>query len=241
MKKAFWALFLAVCLLMSGAAAEENDRGFESPESCAQAVAQALADGDAQALLACYAIPEVARCFDLGAYAKEYQLIVRETMLLEPSSGFNIAFNESRMTQWVMERYNAASGMLGEQAETIHETYNKGLFEWETTPEEMLGLTDTSANLTRLRFKGVSQLEDVVELSGERYQKLLQRNLTAYSLAGLPSMEVVAVLDLDGREVYLPLLLTQFDGGWLIVPIVPTCMHFLDIPDRYALYPKDLL
>lgn len=211
-------------------------RGFNTPEACAAAVAQALIGGDPQAFLECYSIPETAREFDQTAYARRYGSFVPGNALMQPADAFDIAFNEARFTAWLLQQvWGSGLTVTNPEANSL---WGRVLTTVDYPDEERLALMRTGSGLSMLTVRGTASPSEW----NDRYAEFFAKQESLYDIYGMKNwQETVVLLDLQGRTVLMPLSLVQYDGGWLAAPFTPVISSILGIPAYSLLIPEDML
>lgn len=231
-------LFVA-CFQLSRVAdpptADDAARGFDTPGACARAVADALAALDADAFLACFAIPEAARNADAFGYARKVGAFTPENFLRAPVNGMNIAANEANLTDSVMKLMLMGSYMLTKPSP--EDAAKAMILLKDVADADVTALLQTTELLGNLRWKGEANPADLIPSYAEKSANAGWR----YTLYGFETWkETVALLDYEGETVYMPLGLVRLDGRWLAAPMVTIAAAMMN-QTRSLLVTEDML
>ena len=215
-------------------------RGFNTAEECAKAAAEALIAGDIQAFLGCYAIPEMARNFDLAAQVEAYRMIQFGRFLMQPSDALAIAYNESYFVNDLLKRMISSNLMLKSNDESLQE-YASGIpiTTAEHTLKELLEIANTDNVLSRLTYQGTKTPDFENKDQLNNWKKMMARHKAFYGMTDIT--EIIVVLELDSRTIYFPLTLAQYDGSWLAAPVVSTIAYIYGMPAHVMIVPADML
>lgn len=215
-------------------------RGFNTAEECAKAAAEALIAGDIQAFLGCYAIPEMARNFDLAAQVEAYRMIQFGRFLMQPSDALAIAYNESYFVNDLLKRMISSSLMLKSNDESLQK-YASGIpiTTKEHTLKELLEIANTDNVLSRLTYQGTKTPDFKNKDQLNNWKKAMARHKALYGMTDIT--EIIVTLELDSRTVYFPLTLAQYDGSWLAAPVVSIIANFYGMPAHTMMVPADML
>ncbi len=208
---------MLICLLLSlalagtasaAAAAQEKAHGFATQEACAQALVQALRDGDPEAYLNCFAIAETARSVNMAALL---EMLQRMHLLdfKQPSDAWAAAYNE-----WKIK-----DDLLFSLFWTLHpDSENRVFARSQYTLEQVLELRQIGSALDNLSYQEMLDPKLVFEnynTKGARESIARQNGYYGYKSRD----EKILVLDLDGRMFYMGACFVPYDAGWLLSPI----------------------
>lgn len=233
-----FACLLALCALLTApAGAQQKARGFDTREVCAQAAVDALRSGDIDGFLACYAIEETARHFNLAAYASQTGVLPLSSTLLPPTNALAIARNKAKLTGDLLLALANASTLLSNPEAKAPIMNQAPLTKKDYTPEQMAALAETGDALTRLAYQGLADPTALAPKHAEAFEK--QRwQLDVYGMAEW--QEAVLTLALDGRAVRMPVGFVRYDGGWLLRPGLSVAGQMMGVPAMLLMAPEDL-
>ncbi len=226
---------LLVSSLTPGYALET--RGFASPDACVQAVTDVLIQADADALLDCYAIGEVARAYDFEVALERLQAVQIGNALLPPTSALNIRYNEARLTHDLVNRmFGAAFLLANDDADSL---WGRTIVLPQSGGEELTAMVNCGDVLTKLTVQGQREPSTM----HDKYELALERQLPFYqALYGVDEwQETVVVLDLSGRTIYMPLALLRYGDTWLAGPVFPVIASMIGTPYYTLLIAEDML
>lgn len=211
-------------------------RGFDSAETCAKAVAQALIKGDAEAFLDCYAIKETASGFNMIAYLEKVGSVDLRNMLMPPVNEFSVAYNEARLTNTLL--MSVAVGSLTLTKPEIEKLWGRLLNIRDYSAQEITAIATSGDELSRLSYQGTMKPSDL----NDRYETALEKGGWRYAVHGARAWdETIVMLKLDDRTQYLPLGLVRYRGGWLASPLTPIIAMLSGMPPYTLLMSDDMM
>jgi hypothetical protein len=226
----FITVLMLVALLPAASVAQEEARGFETPEACAEALFAALQTQDVVAMDACIAFDEMAASFDFQAHAELMGRIYGNTSLVPASDPFAIEYNRI-ILRYYWYRKLEATNMLA-----IDQSLSEALFLGESISQK----DDEYANVMQeieqwaglnvfslLAYEGIITPDEIVQIREYYYKdkriESLRKEMAVWQIDNYVEFCIKTSLVVDaeftnGAQFIIPLRLVELNGRWLVDP-----------------------
>ena len=230
MKKIAIIFIVLLLAALSPAASAAAERGYETPEACAQALFTALQAQDVEAMDGCIAFAELAAGFNFQAQAERLRSITAVWVFVPPVNARSVAYNELMLRQIWYRKLEAF------QLEWISPALVDALFRGMTVMDnsdeyaEIMEALEQTTDLNifaLLTFEGIVLPEDIPSISKWYYSEKNLDNLAklmnvwdmdTYTEFGIEISTVVETAYSGDARYIIPLRFVQIDGLWLVDP-----------------------
>ncbi len=231
MKNRWLCLLLALLLTASmPAAALAQERGYETPEACAQALFDALQTQDVALMESCMAFEEMAAGFDYQAQAERMKSAPTFVFQLPATDAFTEIYNvETMRRNWYMR----VSSLILYAADPAlaallfdGKTYSVSSEEYTTILASVDSL-DTDNVLADYEYQGTIAPSEISAAADayakQEMQERLQSTMACWGIDTFTELAMVVQKTggslFNGKITYiLPVRFVQVDGRWLIDP-----------------------
>ncbi len=239
MKKTFLYLLAIILAALLPAAALAEERGFDTPEACVQALFTALQAQDTQALEECIAFDELAARFDFQAQAERLLAVMGNMFSYLPvGTPFAVQYNRMLLERAWYARL-AAFGLRS--ADPAFSALYGGYSYTSKSPEyeavlEAAGREGLFNIFPALEYKGVIRPGEIESIAdkyvSDRNQENLRRMMAIWRVSNYEELGILFSTSVDtmyaeGAQYVIPLRVIEIDGRWLADPDLPVLGYLL--------------
>jgi hypothetical protein len=226
----FVTVLMLLALLPAASVAQEEARGFETPEACAQALFAALQTQDVAAMDACIAFDEMAASFDFQAQAEQIGEIYGNTTLVPGSDPFAIEYNRIMLRYYWYRKLEATNILAIDQslAEALfsNRSISKKDDKYATAMQALEQWTGLNM-FSLLTYEGIITPDDIVEIrefyNSDRNIEVLRKEMAVWQIDNYVELCIKTSLAVDaeftdGTQFIIPLRMVELNGRWLVDP-----------------------
>lgn len=218
MKKFGFCLLAVILAVLLPAMSLAEERGFDTPEACAQALFAAIQAQDTQAMEGCIAFDELAVGFDFRAQAERLLAIMGNMSYMPVNSPFAVKYNRTLLERaWYLRL--AAFGL--QAADPAYSALCNGHNYTLKSPEydaalEAAGRQGVFNIFPVLEYKGVIRPDEIASV-GDRYasdlnQENLRRIMAIWHVSSYEELGILFSTSVDtayteGAQYVIPLRL----------------------------------
>ena len=240
MKKATLYLLVLGLAVLLPAAAMAQERGFDTPEACAQALFAALKAQDMEAMDACIAFDELAAGFDFQAQAERLLAVMGTMSYLPANSPYAVRYNRALLERTWYGRL-AAFGLR--EADPAFAALSDGYNYTSKSPEyaavlEAVRKENAFDIFPTLEYKGVvypGEIESIAEsYASDQNQENLRRIMAIWQVSSYKELGILFSTSADtayteGARYIIPLRVIEAGGRWLADPDLPLFGYLLNM------------
>lgn len=230
-KRAVCLLAIVLAVLLTAASADE--RGFDTPEACAQALFAALQAQNTQALEECIAFDELATSFDFAAQAERLKAIMGNLISCLPAnSAFAVQYNRALLTRAWYARLaafglRAADPALGALCDGYSHTSKSPEYDAALEAAGRDGLFNV---FSVLEYKGIAYPAEIASVSeqyqSDKAQENLRKAMAVWQVDTYQELAILFTTSVDtayteGAQYSIPLRVIKIGGRWLADPEIP--------------------
>lgn len=235
--KLIFALVLAVSLLLNVLliafflpSGSIEGKGFDTPEEAITAYAEALREGDVDAMISTFAVESYVAAYDTEEYlntVKRYMTNNISGIVIGDSSFAQNLSHQQRRISLLMDIKAQYHTLLG-----INTTENQVPLESEKAVADFLreyNESNFSKNLRKIEIGNIVKPEDLLTADQlDRHEKYLEKTST---YLGDPELRELAIeMEYDGLDYILMMQMVKLDGKWYNLTTNTRLLSVMELP-----------